>query len=88
MRDGTGCSLNIVFFLKMFFVTLQVLLLQRLCLTCHCVHTLTPRGNRERPESGIYFKFFEKNTIFNEHPVESMFGRVETCVALTFIRHP
>ena len=29
----------------------------------------TPRKNRERPESGIYFKIFEKNTIFNEHPV-------------------
>ena len=27
---------------------------------CHCVHTLTPRGNRERPEFGIYFKIFEK----------------------------
>ena len=42
-----------------FFLTLQVLL-QRWCLTCHCVHTLTPRGNRERPESGIYFNIFEK----------------------------
>ena len=66
---STGCSLNIVFFLKMlwFFWTLPVLL-QRWCLTCRCVHSLTPRGNRERPESGIYFKIF-KNTIFNEHPV-------------------
>ena len=42
-----------------FFWTLQVLL-QRLCLTCHCVHTLTPRGNGERPESRIYLKIFEK----------------------------
>ena len=25
-----------------------------------CTHTRTPRGNRERPESGIYFKIFEK----------------------------
>ena len=25
--------------------------------------------NRERPESLIYLKIFEKNTIFNEHPV-------------------
>ena len=60
-RPSTGCSLNIVFFCKMlwFFWTLQVLL-QRWCSTCHCVHTLTPRGNRERPESGIYFKIFEK----------------------------
>ena len=59
----TGCSLNIVFFLKMlwFFLTLPVLLQCR-CLTCHCVHTLTtPRGNREWPESGIYFKIFEKS---------------------------
>ena len=34
-----------------------------------CTHTLTTRGNRERPESGIYFKSL-KNTIFNEHPVD------------------
>ena len=27
------------------------------------------RGNRERPESGMSFNIFEKNTIFNEHPV-------------------
>ena len=33
------------------------------------VHTLTPRENRERPESEIYFKILEKNPIFNEHPV-------------------
>ena len=61
----TGCSLNIVFFLKMlwFFLTLQVLLLQRWCLTCHCVHTLTPRGNRERPEYEIYFKSSKKHNI-------------------------
>ena len=41
----TGCSLNIVFFLKIlcFFWTLPVLL-QRRCSTCPvCVHTLTPR---------------------------------------------
>ena len=57
----TGCSLKIVFFLKFFwfFWTLPVLL-QRWCSTCHCVHSLTPRGNRERPESGIYLKVFEK----------------------------
>ena len=35
-------------------------------------HTLTPRGEpRERPESGIYFKIFEKNTIFSGHPVHN-----------------
>ena len=47
---STGCSLIIVFFLKMlrFLWTLQVLL-QRWCLTCHCVHTLTTRENLERP---------------------------------------
>ena len=35
-------------------------MLQCWCLTCHCVHTLTPRGNRDRSESGIYLKIFEK----------------------------
>ena len=29
----------------------------------------TARGNRERLESGTYLKMFEKNTIFNDHPV-------------------
>ena len=29
----------------------------------------TPMKNRERPESRMYFKIFEKNTIFNEDPV-------------------
>ena len=50
-----------VFFLKIlwFFLTLPVLL-QRWCYTCPvCVHTLTLRENRERPESGIYFKINE-----------------------------
>ena len=32
---------------------------------CSACHTLTPRENRERQ----YLKIFEKNTIFNEHPV-------------------
>ena len=53
---ATGCLSNIVFFLKMlwFFWTLQGLL-QRWCSTCLvCVHTLTPRENREREESGIF----------------------------------
>ena len=56
--SGTGCILNIVFFLKMlwFFLTLPVLL-QRWCSTCHlAVHTLTLRINRESPEFGIFFK--------------------------------
>ena len=53
------------FFLKCcyFSWTLPVLL-QCGCLTCHCVHTLTPREYRERQES----KSSKKN-IFNEHPV-------------------
>ena len=37
-----------------------------------CTHTDTTEGNRERPESGIYFKIFEKNTIFNEKPCRYM----------------
>ena len=44
-----------------------------------CVHTLTPRGNRERTESGIYFKIFEKNTLFNEHPVYQPYLYKWTC---------
>ena len=69
---STGCSLNIVFFLKIFwlFWTLPVLL-QRWCSTCLvCVHTLTPRENRERPEMGISGNL-RKNTIFTENPVPS-----------------
>ena len=55
-----------VFFLQIlwFFWTLPVMLQCWWCLTCHCVHTLTPRGNRERPESGIYFKIFKKTQYF------------------------
>ena len=49
-------------------MTLPVLL-QRWFSTCLvCVHTLTPRENRERPESGIFWNL-QKNTIFYEHPV-------------------
>ena len=47
---GTGCSLNIVYFLKIFWIfwTLPVLL-QRWCSSClACVHTLTSRENRVR----------------------------------------
>ena len=62
----TGCSLNIVFFfLKVlwFFSTLRVLL-QRWFSTCLvCVHTRTPRENRERPESGIFLKNRKKHNI-------------------------
>ena len=53
----TGCSLHIVvFFLKIlwFFWTLSDLL-QRWCSTClACVHTLTPRENRERQASKMF----------------------------------
>ena len=50
LLNNKGCSLNIVFFLKMlwFFWTLQVLLQRRWCLTCHCVHTHT----EEKTERG------------------------------------
>ena len=80
----TGCSLNIVFFLKMlrFFWTLSVLL-QRWCSTCLvCVHTLAPSENRVRSIS----KSSEKNTIFNEHPVYKMWmfwGNVEAAMMMT-----
>ena len=43
-----------------FFWTLQVLLQRWWCLTWHCVHTDTKGKPRERPESDIYFKIFEK----------------------------
>ena len=72
----TGCSLNVVFFLKMFrfFLTLPVLL-QCWCLTCHCVHTDSVGKPRETRVRNI-FKIFEKNTIFNEHPVVLMKYRI------------
>ena len=70
----TGCSLKIVFFLKIlwFFWALPVLL-QRWCSTCLvCVHTLTPRENRVRNISINS----EKNTIFKEqHPVYKILYR-------------
>ena len=37
-----------------------------------CLHTLTSREIRERPESGI----FGKNTIFNEHPVHKNYVEI------------
>ena len=70
---STGCSLKILFFLKMlwFFWTLPVQLQCWFFFTCLvCVHTLTPRENRERPESGIFLNL-KKNTIFNEDPVHN-----------------
>ena len=61
-KGGTECSLNIVFFLKLmwYFWTLTVICCSAGVLPAICVHTLTPRGNRARPDSGIYFKIFEK----------------------------
>ena len=53
-----GVHKKLCFFLKIlcFFWTLPVLL-QRWFSTCLvCVHTLTPKENRERPESGIFLK--------------------------------
>ena len=40
-------------------------MLQHWCSTFHLVASV----HRERPESRLYFKIFEKKTIFNEHPV-------------------
>ena len=68
-------------FLKMFndFSELCQLCCKRWGLTYHCVHTLTPRSNRERQETRIYIyiiyisKSSKKNTIFNEHPVYLVF---------------
>ena len=34
-----------------------------------CVYTHWRRGKTEKDQSPEYFKIFEKNTIFNEHPV-------------------
>ena len=62
-----------VFFPKIlwFFWTLPVLL-QRWCSSCLvCVHTLTLRANRERPESGIFWNLRKKtqylmNTLYQK----------------------
>ena len=50
------------------FLTLPVLLHRWFSICLLCVHTLTQRENRERPESGIFLTNL-KNTILNEHPV-------------------
>ena len=78
-----------------FFWTLQVLLLQCWCLTCHCVHSLTPRGNRERPESAIYLKILEKKQylmnnlyqtshIFVRHPTKYLYSYTNRTLTRTF----
>ena len=59
----TGCWLNIVLFLKMlwFFWTLQVLSLQRWCLTCH---SLTDTEGKPRGQSPEYIlKYSKKHKI-------------------------
>ena len=71
--SGTGCSLNIVFCLKIlwFFWTLPGLL-QRWCSTCLvCVHTTDTEEKQTKGRVRNIFKNSEKNTIFNEHPVLS-----------------
>ena len=62
---NTGCSLKIMFFLKIlwFFWTLPVLLHRWFSTCLVCVHTLTPRENRERPESKIILKIWKKHNI-------------------------
>ena len=73
IRNDTGCSLNIVFFLNIFWIfwTLPDLQ-QRWFSTCMlCVHKLTPRKNRVRN----ILKKSEKNKIFNEHPVQKQHKR-------------
>ena len=70
----TGCSLNIVFFLQIFWIfwTLPVLL-QRWCSTCLACVVYT-HWHREKTESGIFWKNRKKTTIFNEHPVLHCLG--------------
>ena len=68
--SSTGSSLNIVFSLKWSDFS-------ELCSACvwpAIVYTLTPRGNRERPESGLYSKDLKKPTKFNEHPVKAWYS--------------
>ena len=57
----TGCSLDIVFFLKilLFFWTLQVRYSDGV-LSAWCVYTHWHRGNTEKGRSPEYFKIFEK----------------------------
>ena len=38
-------------------------------LPAHGVHTHWRRGKTEKGQSPEYFKIFEKNTIYNKHPV-------------------
>ena len=63
-----------VFFLKilLFFLTLPVLL-QCWCSTC-LAHW--HRGKTEKDQSPEYSKIFRKNTIFNEHPIYTLYSRI------------
>ena len=61
--EHTGCSLNIVFFLKNFVIFLNSVSSAAALVRAH---TLTPQfENTEKGKSPEYFK----NTIFNEPPV-------------------
>ena len=50
-----------------------------------CTLTDTEGKPRERPESGIYLKIFEKKTIFNEHPVAGFWDCCRGRFALNLI---
>ena len=51
LNEGTGCSLNIVKIPENFVIFLNS---ASSAAALACVHTLTPRENRERPESDIF----------------------------------
>ena len=65
----TGCSLNVVFYLKIFLNSASSAATALVFDLPLCTLSDTEGKNRARPESGIYFKIFKKNTIFNEDPV-------------------
>ena len=72
------CSLNIVYFpynVLIFLNSASSAAAQVFYLPGVCVHTLTPRENR----FGNFLKIFEKNTIFNEHPVHSGPKHLHVC---------
>ena len=54
--------------------------MQRWCLTCHCVHTLTPRENRQ-DRVRKKFKNLRNNTIFNKHPVPRVYFIMKSIVS-------
>ena len=58
---GTGCSLNIIFFVINLNSASPAAAL--VFLPAWCLHTLTPRENRDRPESGIFENLRKKHNI-------------------------